>query len=204
MINVLLLVIAFLVSCGYEEKGDHESPEVVYVEGPAGKDGKDGADGYGLVYLLSSAVNCVGTMVFTGVDTNRNRILDLKSDKDIKYFEVCNGQNGTNGKDGLAGKDGLNGKDGVNGKDGKDGSDGKDGTNALPVIIVDPCGDAPGIIDEILIMLPTGQVMASLSDKTNGHNTRLSILPPGSYMTTDGSSCKFKISATGDIYDEYY
>lgn len=72
--------------------------------------------------------------------------------------------------------------------------------NALDIVeIVDPCGDAPNIIDEVLIKLQNGQVLVSVSDSASGKNTRLSILPPGKYQTTDGSGCVFKLQEDGSI-----
>lgn len=65
--------------------------------------------------------------------------------------------------------------------------------------IEDPCGDAPGIIDEVLLILANGQVLVSFSENANGKNTRFSILPPGSYQTTDGSGCVFTITSSGDV-----
>jgi hypothetical protein len=81
---------------------------------------------------------------------------------------------------------------------GMNGNDGANGQDAV-LEVLDPCGDSPNIIDEILIRLADGRVLCSFSDKANGQNTRLSILPPGSYRTTDGSSCAFTINADGTV-----
>lgn len=96
------------------------------------------------------------------------------------------------------------GKQGPAGAAGADGKAGADGVNAATSAytissIADPCGDAPGIIDEVLLILANGQVLVSFSDNTNGKNTRFSILPPGRYTTTDGSNCTFTISAGGQV-----
>lgn len=59
--------------------------------------------------------------------------------------------------------------------------------------IIDPCGDAAGKVDEIILQLSNGQLLASFSDNSNGKNTRFSLLGDGSYATTDGSSCNFTV-----------
>ena len=59
--------------------------------------------------------------------------------------------------------------------------------------ILDVCGDAPGIVDEIILQLSNGQLLASFSDTQAGINTRFSLLGDGSYTTTDGSNCQFTV-----------
>lgn len=67
------------------------------------------------------------------------------------------------------------------------------GYNSI-VAVLDPCGDTAGVVDEVLLKLSNGQVLASFSDKANGKNTRFSILSENvTYQTTDGSNCTFKI-----------
>ena len=56
-----------------------------------------------------------GHVILTGLDNNRNGVLDDAEISNTDY--LCNG---TDGKDGV---DGTDGKDGVDGTDGKDGSD---------------------------------------------------------------------------------
>lgn len=65
--------------------------------------------------------------------------------------------------------------------------------------LVDPCGNGPGY-DEIFLRLSTGVIVASFSDNASGLNTRFSVLSPSdslAYITTDGTSCNFKVPATG-------
>lgn len=100
----------------------------------------------------------------------------------------------------FVGERGPQGVPGTPGQDGADGSDGEDGQDAV-LETVDPCGDAPGIVDEILIRLSDGRVLCSFSDQANGKNTRLSILPAGNFVTTDGSNCAFTVNADGTITD---
>jgi hypothetical protein len=63
------------------------------------------------------------------------------------------------------------------------------------VSIKDPCGDKSGVFDEVFLVLSTGEMLSSFSDNANGLNTRFSLLTPGSFVTTDSSSCKFTVVA---------
>lgn len=66
--------------------------------------------------------------------------------------------------------------------------------------LLDPCGDAPGVVDEVLIRLADGRVLSSFSANAAGDYTRFALLPvPGTYMTTDGSNCQFSLSAEGRL-----
>jgi hypothetical protein len=98
----------------------------------------------------------------------------------------------------------LNGVDGLDGADGQDGSNGQDGQDAPPtpytvVGLVDPCGDQNGF-DEVLLRLGNGQLMAHYSA---GNQQFLSILGPGNYVTTDGTSCSFTINNDLTISGEH-
>lgn len=94
--------------------------------------------------------------------------------------------------------DGLPGPAGAVGPKGDKGDKGDPGSDAI-LAIIDPCGDSPTVIDEILIILSDGRVLVSLSEQANGKNTRLALLPPGTYVTTDGSSCTFTVNADSTI-----
>lgn len=132
-----------------------------------------------------------------------------------------NGKDGKNGESikgdpgesivGPAGKDGKNGDsivgpagESIVGPMGPQGLPGADGVDApitpfSNVTVVDPCGDAPTVVDEVLLKLGDGTVLASFSDNANGANTRFSLLNPGTYMTSDGSNCVFTVSNDGNI-----
>lgn len=99
---------------------------------------------------------------------------------------------------GTQGPKGDQGEPGQDGAPGAPGADGQDGQDAI-LEVIDPCGDAAGVIDEILIRLTDGRVLCSFSANANGQNTRLSVLPAGSYVTTDGSNCHFTVTAQGAI-----
>lgn len=101
-------------------------------------------------------------------------------------------------------KPGPVGPAGIQGERGEAGADGANGLDAsLPpyavVSIEDPCGDAPGIIDEVLLKLANGQFLVSFSENVSGKNTRFAILPPATYVTTDGSGCTFTITSDGQV-----
>ena len=64
--------------------------------------------------------------------------------------------------------------------------------------IVDPCGDHPTKFDEVLLRIyrPASNsyaILASFSDNASGLNTRFSIVPTGSFQTTDGTNCAFQV-----------
>lgn len=131
-----------------------------------------------------------------------------------------NGTNGSNGLDGINGTDGSScsvqdlgnkallsctdgtmaliedGNDGTNGQNGTDGQNGQDGESA-PLSaysiakLIDPCGPQTAH-DELLIQFTNGDILAHYSDGAKQHYT---LLPAGSYQTTDGTNCSFKVTA---------
>lgn len=148
------------------------------VEGPRGESGATGLigqHGYStLVELVSNPVACAngGVSILTGLDLDRDGKL---TSSEIEYSQnVCNGNAGARGERG------------------NDGAQGPQGQQAV-LEIIDPCGDAANIYDEVLLRLGDGTLLASFSDNSNGKNTRFSVLPPGSYVTTDGSNCMFSV-----------
>ena len=83
------------------------------------------------------------------------------------------------------------------------------GTNApptpyTPTGLVDPCGDSPGIHDEVFIRLQNNTLLASFSDSASGLNTRFSVLTPGTYQTTDGSHCTFTVDSSFNLTNEHF
>lgn len=177
-------------------KDGKDGIESVGPKGDTGSPGKNGSDGYSIVFLITPSLTCAagGQMVMIASDTNRNNVLDITIDSNLSSYDICNG---------------LSGKDGVDGKNGIDGRDGADGINAppsafTPVFVVDPCNDALGIYDEVLLKLSNGSMLASFSDNPSGKNTRFSLLTPGNYQTTDGSKCYFSIDSNMNIFNEHY
>ena len=63
----------------------------------------------------------------------------------------------------------------------------------------DPCGDGPGY-DEILMTTKSGKLVAYFE---SGSKRFLTILGPGSYITTDQSACFFTIDSSGQITNEH-
>lgn len=92
-------------------------------------------------------------------------------------------------------------------EDGKNGANGVNGTNATqsPVSIsslVDPCGDRPNVLDEVFLRLVNGTLVASFSANSNGDNTRLVVILPGTYTTTDGDNCTFTVNSSLQLINE--
>src|SRR5690349_1309035 len=75
------------------------------------------------------------------------------------------GAPGADGQPGIEGPAGPQGEAGPAGQDGQDGVDGIDANVSpyLPVAVLNPCGAAAGIADEVLIVLANGQVLVSFS-----------------------------------------
>jgi hypothetical protein len=114
----------------------------------------------------------------------------------------------------------INGHDGVDGHDGENGTsctvsqtaDGAliactDGTFAvvlngmntgIPVnSVIDPCGPQSAY-DEVLLRMDNHQVIAYLIGP-GATAARLAVLPPGNYITSDGTNCYFVIHADGSV-----
>lgn len=85
----------------------------------------------------------------------------------------------------------------TNGAPGAQGNPGPVSTYGI-VGLVDPCGDAPGITDEVFLLLADGTLVWSFSDNINGYNTRLAVAYDGAFQTTDGSNCSFTVSTAGN------
>lgn len=142
------------------------------VDGNAGADGLDGLNA--LVSISDKYSSDTGSSCFlvsSGMDLDRNNTLDLVEVTSAQ--ELC---------DGLAGEQGIQGETGV--------------TTVIhdPIEIIDPCGNAAGIYDEVILELSEGIFIASFSDNSSGKNTRFSVLVDGNYVTTDGSNCHFSVS----------
>lgn len=115
----------------------------------------------------------------------------MKSSIVLLVAALCLMSCGKRGEPGPAGQS-------ITGPKGDRGETGLPGQDAV-LEVIDPCGDAAGIVDEVLIRLADGSVLCSFSANASGQNTRLSILPPGNYQTTDGSGCNFSIDANGNV-----
>jgi len=132
----------------------------------------------------------------------------------VNGSDGSDGIDGANGSDGIDGSDGSNGINGVNGIAGTNGSDGANGSNGVDGVsspyqitgLVDPCGATPGFVNEVLLRLTNGMLVASFSANSAGANTRLGVLLPGMYQTTDtntpGKRCRFTVNADFSLSNE--
>lgn len=98
------------------------------------------------------------------------------------------GIDGKDGKDGSDGANGQDGQDGIDGADGQNGQDGKDGLDGSIVNVIDPCGDKPNAVDEIILQLENDVFLAWFKD------VGLVVLNQNTmYQTTDSQKCLFSI-----------
>lgn len=65
--------------------------------------------------------------------------------------------------------------------------------------MIDPCGDQTAF-DEVLLRLANGQLVAHFA---NGSLQFLSVIGPGNYVTTDGTSCYFSVDSNLQIFNEH-
>lgn len=91
-----------------------------------------------------------------------------------------------------------------NGNDGATGATGAAGQDAPPTAftvteIIDPCGHQTAF-DEVLLRLANGQLIAHFA---SGANQFLTLIGPGSYITTDSSHCYFSVNAYGEVINEH-
>ena len=89
---------------------------------------------------------------------------------------------------------GPKGATGSEGKEGKAGAEGRPGADAVTKLIY-PCGIGSATYKEVLVCLSTGELLGSFSDDAAGNETRLVIIPTGSYEDTDDSGCTFTVTA---------
>jgi collagen triple helix repeat protein len=146
-----------------------------------------------LVFALSSLVACAPqpeVRVVTGPKGDQGSI-------------GTPGRNGNDGTDGHDGRDGVDGRDGTNGRDGIDGAPGRDAVAIQPYIVgsFDPCGNTPGKFDEIFFVTFDGKYIASCSKNFSGDYTRLCVVEPGSWTTTDETNCHFTIDSDGTYHE---
>jgi len=220
---LMLSIVAILVSsCGPRRPGKVGAPGLNGANGNDGTNGTNGQDGYSLVVdvqpfvMIGYTGACNKTDMYQ--DRDRNNSFSF-GDLFQGSFITCNGLDGNDGNDGGDGEsayqialahgfvgsesdwlDSLQGADGQDGQSiiGPQGPQGIPGTNApltySIVQVIDPCGTQhPNGYDEVILKLGNGQYLASFSDNANGLNTRFGLLPPGNYVTTDGTNCHFNI-----------
>lgn len=61
--------------------------------------------------------------------------------------------------------------------------------------LIDPCGDKSGALDEVILKLPTGELIAYFeSHHSSAADRFLTVLLDGNYQTTDSQECDFTVS----------
>jgi hypothetical protein len=141
--------------------------EISYTPPKAGINGTNGANA--LVNIIPSAPTCAagGYTLISGTDIDYNGII-TPADEHIQTMTICNG---------------INGADGI--------------TPAYSFVSsIVACPANTSAYREVLLCLQNGKILGSFSANMNGDQTRLSFLPTGSYINTDGSSCLFNVSVT--------
>lgn len=155
--------------------------------GQDGANGTNGADGVSMVFesIAASSGQCAngGNVLLIALDSDRSGSLSL-SDDHYQSIVMCHGLNGAHGTDGTDGQDGA---DGVNASLGR----------FTPVDVIVACGNTSAY-KEVLLILYSGDVLASFSNNTQGDMTRLAFLPDGTYMNTDSSGCIFSLATSSD------
>lgn len=145
-------------------------------DGTNGQDGSNGSNGHSAAFSQSIADVSLcangGAVINMGIDLNDDSVLQLAETKQTAI--VCNGLNGTNGQNAPP-------------------------SPFSPVSVVNPCGDAPSIDDEVFLRLGNGQLLWSQSDNIQGYNTRFSLGRAGTWQTTDGDACIFTLDANYQI-----
>jgi hypothetical protein len=186
--------------CQSVDKTSETEPAVV-VQGPVGQSGQDGS-------------SC------TVVELDLGRLISCEDGTSSFIYNPENGLDGENG----VGQVGAQGEKGDSGQDGEscqvtqaiNGAlitcgltsalvlNGQDGQDAPPTAytvteVIDPCGNHLTRIDEVLLKLANGSIIASFSDNVSGLNTRFAIIGAGTYGTTDGTGCVFNVSNSGVV-----
>lgn len=95
----------------------------------------------------------------------------------------------------IQGPKGDKGDQGIQGAPGSNGADGQDAV----VEIIDPCGDNPSKVDEVLLRLANNSLLVLFTKNNNGDYPRLATITAGTYVTTDETNCVFTVSASGAV-----
>ncbi len=98
----------------------------------------------------------------------------------------------------IQGPKGDKGDQGEVGPQGPQGVAGADGQDAI-LEIIDPCGDNPSKVDEVLLRLADGSLVGLFAKNHNGNYPRLAVITDGKYITTDGTYCAFTVDSEGQV-----
>lgn len=188
-------------------QGTHGEQGPKGAKGKAGTSGKDGVNG-----TSCSTEQMVGGALITCTDGTQSVLLDGVAGSNGQDgnqgpagdtgAQGAQGQPGTQGPQGDKGDKGDAGEQGPAGQDGAQGAQGTQGTPgeqgpAAPTPeyqvteIIDPCGDQSQF-DEVLLRMANRQLIAHYA---SGVTQFLTIVGPGSYVTTDGTNCYFTIDS---------
>ncbi len=141
-------------------------------DGALGQAGPAGADGHGIVFQVApaseSACAAGGSIILMATDIS-NRGSYSSVDPNQQSVTLCNGIAGAAAPP----------------------------SAYTPVDAIRPCGNTVSY-KEILLRLSNGEVLAAVSDNANGLNTRLSFIPDGTYINTDGSNCVFSLATNSE------
>lgn len=174
----------YVYNGGPGEVGSPGLPGSPGASGSPGQTGPTGQSGYSMVFAVidASGVQCPtgGQIIEMAEDTNHNGVLD-SNDSDFQTAVICNGAVGQPGVPGPSGQVGATGPTG----------------SFTTASIIQPCGATSSPWKEVLLCLADGTILADFSDDSSGLNTRLSLIPPGSYIDTDESGCNFEVSPYG-------
>lgn len=125
-----------------------------------------------------------GNIIVTATDLNEDGVID-NGDTNIQSAILCSGLPGATGATGASGPSGASGAAAPE-------------TAYTPVQTVTPCGPASSSYKEVLLVLADGSILCDFSLNLAGQDTRLTLLPDGSYIDTDESGCEFTVSTLGD------
>jgi hypothetical protein len=158
-----------------------------------GRNGERGSDGSSCTTLQTPT----GAVVTCGDGSTAN-ISNGKNGAQGEAGEVGaqgeKGEKGDQGEQGVAGEDGLNGLNGTDGIDGAQGEPGLPGTPGDSLITpMVPCPTLSGSYPQVLLCI-NDRLYTVYVDK-NPHDTRYAEVPPGTYETTDGRACAFRVVA---------
>ena len=169
----ILLIVLFFASCGADDTNDGKDSEIACtkIESESGFE-----------------ITCedVTILAKNGKDGMDGDIGPQGEQGDI-------GEMGPQGETGERGEMGPQGEKGDTGEMGPQGETGDTGEDAI-LEIIDPCGpidDAPTYANEIIIRLNSGDLLVYFE---NGGKRYLSLIGPGTYITTDSQKCVFTIT----------
>lgn len=79
------------------------------------------------------------------------------------------------------------------------GANGANGSNGV-VALIDPCGDEPGHLDEVVLRLSSTSLVAYYRNGGYEHLAQLTL--GGGYTTTDHQNCSFTVELNGTVTDQ--